>query len=113
VLHKCANPACSAEFRYLHQGRLFEVETQYFETPSGDGHGKPCNGKGHIERYWLCDQCVVHIALRFDRRKGLLVVSSLGDFEAGVTAVIPQSSPKAAAGIARVLIRPFTHRRRI
>jgi hypothetical protein len=107
VLHKCANPVCRAQFRYLHQGRLLEVETQYFESPSVSGQGKVRNGKGHIERYWLCDQCVAHSVLRFDRRRGLLMVSG-GDSEGVVTTTVPQSSPKVAAEIARVdpTIRP-------
>ena len=29
MLHKCANPVWCAQFRYLHQGKLFEVEVQY------------------------------------------------------------------------------------
>ena len=107
MLHKCANPVCCAEFRYLHQGKLFEVETQYSESLSDDGQGRPCNGKRHVERCWLCDQCAAHIALRFDRRRGLVMVSPLGDCEEVATTTIPQSSPKGAAGIARVLIRPL------
>ncbi len=107
VLHKCANPVCCAQFRYLHQGKLFELEIQYVESTLGDAQGKLGNGKGHIERCWLCDQCAAHIALRFDRRRGLVMVSSLGGSEEALTTAIPQSSPKAAAGIARVLIRPL------
>ena len=38
---------------------------------------------------------------------GLVMVSSLGGSEEALTTAIPQSSPKAAAGIARVLIRPL------
>lgn len=113
VLHKCANPVCGAQFRYLYQGRLFEVETQYFESESGNGRGKPRNGKGHIERYWLCDQCAVHIALRFDRGRGLVMVSSLEDFEEVVTTTVPQSGPKATTQVARVLIRPFKHKQEL
>ena len=106
VLHKCANPVCCAQFRYLHQGKLFEVEIQYSESPSADNQGKPGNGKGHLERCWLCDQCAANIALRFDRQRGLVIVSLLSDSEEVVTA-ISQSSGKAAADIARVMIRPL------
>jgi hypothetical protein len=106
VLQECANPACCAQFRYLNQGKLFEVEIEYVESTLEDAQGKLGNGKGHIERCWLCDQCAAHIALRFDRR-GLVMLSSLGGSEEPLTTAIPQSSPKAAAGIARVLIRPL------
>ena len=50
MLHKCANPVCCAQFRYLNQGKLFEVEIQYVESTLGDGQGKLGNGKGHVER---------------------------------------------------------------
>ena len=53
MLHKCVNPVCAAQFRYLHEGRLFEVETQYCES-SFDRKSKQRNGRGHVERYWLC-----------------------------------------------------------
>jgi hypothetical protein len=55
MLSKCANPACSASFRYLHQGRIFSL------LP-----GPGCYGvnavwdhrlERHVERYWLCDSC--------------------------------------------------------
>jgi hypothetical protein len=107
VLHKCANPACYAQFRYLHQGKLFEVEIQYVESSSRNGHGKVGNGKGHVERCWLCDQCAAHITLRFDRRMDLVMVSSLGDSEEVVTLAITQSTEKALGEVARILIRPL------
>jgi len=94
------------EFRYLHQGKLFEVEIQYVERPSGS-QGKLGNGKGHVERCWLCDQCAAHIVLRFDRQRGLVVVSSFEDSKEAPTTAILQTSGKAAAGIARVLVRPL------
>jgi hypothetical protein len=85
VLQKCANPVCCAQFRYLNQGKLFEVEIEYVESTLDDGQCKLGNGKGHIERCWLCDQCAAHIALRFDRRRGLVMVSSLGGSEEALT----------------------------
>ncbi len=49
MLHKCANPVCCAQFRYLHQGKLFELEIQYVESTLGDAQGKLGNGKGHSD----------------------------------------------------------------
>jgi len=67
VLHKCANPVCAAQFRYLHQGWLFEVRfttSKAFRAivvgspemapgmSSGGGcaslalHASPCNSTG-------------------------------------------------------------------
>jgi len=107
VLHKCVNPDCSAQFRYLHQGRLFEIEIQYFETADSAGQGTLRNGKGYVERCWLCKQCATHVALRFDPRRGLVVASSLGRAEGVITLATPQSTANAATGRTRVLIRSF------
>jgi hypothetical protein len=51
VLSKCANPACLARFHYLHQGRIFNIETG---AVSSD-RGRPPTRK--IEHFWLCERC--------------------------------------------------------
>ena len=107
MLDKCVNPVCSAQFRYLDQGKLFEVETQYFGNRSGGGPNKQGNGKGHVERCWLCDQCAAHNVLRFDAVRGVVMFCCLGNSEEGVPTAIAQSGSNSGAGIARVLIRPF------
>lgn len=99
MLHKCANPVCCAQFRYLHQGKLFEVEIQYFESPSGNGRGKLFNRKGEVERCWLCDKCATRVALRLDPQHGVVIVSSTGKGEEVVKRATLQLSPKAAAGL--------------
>jgi hypothetical protein len=56
MLAKCANPKCSASFRYLHQGRLFVLDV----SENADTGG-PCRNErlaAHRLRYfWLCDTC--------------------------------------------------------
>jgi hypothetical protein len=51
MLAKCANPACSAPFRYLHEGKLFRLDL---------GAGPPARS-GHMPRqlqyFWLCERC--------------------------------------------------------
>jgi hypothetical protein len=49
VLSKCANPACVASFRYLHQGRIFNIDVS---AVSPEKYHIP-----KIERFWLCEQC--------------------------------------------------------
>jgi hypothetical protein len=105
VLQKCASPVCCAQFRYLHQGRLFEVEVQYFDSPSETGQSRLGNGRGRIERWWLCDQCADYMTLRFDRERGGVMVCSFGD--CAEKPVILQSNGRAAAEIQRILIRPL------
>ena len=52
MLSKCANPACSAQFKYLHQGKLFTLSP----TPNLQSckHGSL---EFLYERFWLCDSC--------------------------------------------------------
>jgi hypothetical protein len=51
VLSKCANPACLARFRYLHEGRIFNIEIK------AAGNTNFAYFKGRIEHFWLCDSC--------------------------------------------------------
>jgi hypothetical protein len=51
VLSKCANPACLARLHYLHEGRIFNIETG---SVASDGN----NSVSHrIEHFWLCERC--------------------------------------------------------
>jgi hypothetical protein len=56
MLSKCANPACSARFRYLHEGRIFSV---IFDGQTGATRGPDVlwEAPRRVERYWLCDTC--------------------------------------------------------
>jgi hypothetical protein len=70
MLSKCANPACSASFRYLHNGKLFRVERpaegsrkKSAEFDDERVAKKPAN---RIEFFWLCDECSAVMALAFD-----------------------------------------------
>ncbi|HXM24295.1 MAG TPA: hypothetical protein VN948_23775 [Terriglobales bacterium] len=51
MLSKCANPACLARFHYLHEGRIFNIETG---TASSESNGSPIR---KIEHFWLCESC--------------------------------------------------------
>jgi hypothetical protein len=48
MLSKCAHPACFAQFRYLHQGRIFKVR-----MPSAG----PADRAYRFEHFWLCEVC--------------------------------------------------------
>ena len=52
MLSKCANPACLARFHYLHEGRIFKIETS---TVTSDTDSSPTR---KIEYFWLCELCV-------------------------------------------------------
>ena len=51
MLAKCANPHCSAEFRYLKQGKLFLRE------PLINSASRAKSARGVLQRYWLCAAC--------------------------------------------------------
>lgn len=51
MLAKCANPVCPTRFRYLHEGRIFNIE-----VPNGPATNvRPAATR--IEHYWLCAEC--------------------------------------------------------
>lgn len=59
MVSKCANPKCTARMKYLHEGRLFVVQThssaRYWQNDSGSFSAPPGN---QIEYHWLCNSCV-------------------------------------------------------
>src|SRR5262249_43317964 len=50
MLSKCLNPSCSRPFRYLHEGRVFQLETPA-RVVGSDAVGRL------TEYFWLCSQC--------------------------------------------------------
>jgi hypothetical protein len=72
MLYKCANEACSAAFLRLREGKLFQVETEYFaQTGGSPRRTRPWR---RVEHYWLCDSCSGYITLTFDRERGVITV---------------------------------------
>jgi len=47
MLSKCANPACLATFRYLHDGILFHVTVEPAAAVKAGGYAAPTH-----ERFW-------------------------------------------------------------
>jgi hypothetical protein len=76
MLHKCANPACSRPFLRLDQGKLFQVEMEYFPVSSSPALVRPRRPKKlrQIDRYWLCDECCSHFTLAFEKGHGVVTV---------------------------------------
>ena len=103
VLQKCANTLCSAQFRYLNEGK--KVEIPYSNISRANGQRELGNGNRHVERWWRYDQCAVHTTLGFDRQQGLIMVHSLEGWDRVVTSAFQHSSERAVAEVFRVLIR--------
>lgn len=79
MLHKCANPTCVIPFRRLREGKLFQVETEYFRDGRPRGRAlRTLRPSRHVEHYWLCDQCARQITLTFDLERGVIAVPLSG-----------------------------------
>ena len=52
MLSKCLNPACNETFRYLSEGRIFNLELTTYEQPDRVPSHR-------VERYWLCRKCAI------------------------------------------------------
>lgn len=74
MISKCANPACSAHFLYLHEGRVFRVlrnapdkrEVQMGVDPTIKKHPQ-------VEFYWLCGTCADTMTVRIRKDSGISV----------------------------------------
>jgi hypothetical protein len=55
MLSKCANPSCSAQFRYLGEGRIFTLLAGPHSVPTDLVWDQATETK--VERYWLCKAC--------------------------------------------------------
>jgi hypothetical protein len=65
MLSKCANPNCSALFRYLHQGKVFNLEPMPARPVAG-AHGEFLL-QHKIEHFWLCAQCASTMTLAVEQ----------------------------------------------
>ncbi len=68
MLSKCANPACSATFRYLHDGTLFHLTIESTALDSQESYDRRT-----LERFWLCGECSRKMTVISDS-SGIVVV---------------------------------------
>jgi hypothetical protein len=54
MLSHCLNPACGTPFRYLSEGRIFQIESVVAQSGS-------LEPQRSIEPYWLCGSCSLHL----------------------------------------------------
>jgi hypothetical protein len=78
MVSKCANPDCSASFRYFHAGKLFRMETaagfdRRRTLGQDDSLNKPLR---RVVFYWLCEDCAEKMTVVFDKESGISVRSS-------------------------------------
>jgi hypothetical protein len=82
MLSKCVNPGCTASFRYLHSGRLFQFETRSRPQSQAEGERMPVQG---VEFFWLCEDCAIRYWLVYDPDRGGVRVVPYSRREAGAS----------------------------
>ena len=70
MLSKCANPGCPAPFLYLHEGKLFRLDTG---SESADGQTKQKTVR-NLEFFWLCSECAAKLTLSYKKGVGVTTV---------------------------------------
>jgi hypothetical protein len=73
MISKCANPACSARFLYLHEGKLFRFEREArndSELLLGFDPTLHKHSRG-VEFFWLCAQCAATMTLIYCKGVGV------------------------------------------
>ena len=79
MLAKCANPACSATFRYLHEGRLFVFEPERDAPKRGPPADPEDTGRSDSPHcFWLCSSCCSAMTVQPDGDHGVTVVRKQG-----------------------------------
>jgi hypothetical protein len=68
MIDKCANPACSATFRSLRDGRVFVKEVEGDPRDDGRGHSH------ELHYFWLCNSCCRTMTVIAENGRGGKVV---------------------------------------
>ena len=79
MIEKCANPACDARFKYLHEGRLFAIEGIDGSNASGLARSADCIGRSaSLQHFWLCDACCKSMVITADPQNRVKVMPVAG-----------------------------------
>jgi hypothetical protein len=70
MVSKCSNPACSASFRYLHEGKLFRMAVMP-DNPNFALDPGTKKSSHRIEFFWLCEECAPEMTLIFKPGAGV------------------------------------------
>jgi hypothetical protein len=76
MLSKCANPGCRNEFRYLHDGKLYLIDSKAvaFARRSLSANARYERTFAALEYVWLCSSCAVDLTIHADPEHGISVV---------------------------------------
>ncbi|MBZ5566374.1 MAG: hypothetical protein LAN64_00840 [Acidobacteriia bacterium] len=78
MIEKCANHACCAQFRYLHEGKLFVMET---DGPDASAVTRGADSAGKVrtlQHFWLCDTCCKTMVVTHDPHDRVKVIPHAG-----------------------------------
>jgi hypothetical protein len=94
----CANPDCRAEFRYLHDGKIFSLEPRLVAAADADFQASTAP----TEHFWLCGACSRIMTLVFDAVRKAMVIRLANEGRHGPRLVLPainagQQQPGRAA----------------
>ncbi len=70
MLSKCANPPCSSTFRYLHEGKLYLVNS----ISHCDGRRRLSTAAIKSEYAWLCSVCSSYMTIIINEENGTMMV---------------------------------------
>jgi hypothetical protein len=73
MLSKCANQNCTNTFRYLHEGRLYVVDSR----TALNGNRPRSKSSGRFKPLifaWLCSSCCSSMTIQFDAEFGTMAV---------------------------------------
>ncbi|MGH9578048.1 MAG: hypothetical protein ACRD3R_11480, partial [Terriglobales bacterium] len=71
MISKCANPYCGTPFRYLREGKLFQL---YTGPEAQSSTGPDQKSDRHMECFWLCGRCAATLRLEFEKKEGVVTV---------------------------------------
>ena len=77
MVSRCANPGCAAPFLYLHQGKLFRMESEARFGSRNQASADPDGKKParRVEYFWLCRDCAAEMTLVFKKGVGVTTKS--------------------------------------
>ncbi len=69
MVSRCANPSCGAEFKYLHEGRLY-----HFILNDKKAGPLTSQSSAGVPFWWLCSRCCLSMALIHNGESGVTLV---------------------------------------
>jgi hypothetical protein len=83
MISKCANPACSAHFLYLHEGRVFRIMRDSRDQRDAQLGVDPTLKKHpQVEFFWLCKVCSLTMTISYRNGSGVIVQPRLAALRA-------------------------------